>query len=214
MSDELSTIQDRDYNNATINKPTNVPIGIIYNDDGSVKFNYSCVMGSSYRHLGYDGFTVQLDMNLGSFNHTTGTNINSMGHRNEIVLFSLNPHNMNELNDGPILHGGPLSIVIIDFYIYVEYTEPLISGFSTSRTMMRLYNVNDFPERKIHTFVFMPLESGLMVKAYVTDSATDISDNNLIASAVIPNIGNIYLPNGENFHRIPYLEYNHKNFHH
>ena len=108
--------------------------------------------------------------------------------KNEIVLFTLDPDDMTKVNTSKVMHGKILSLVIVDFYVYVEYYEHLYYGISKERTMLRLYNVNDFKTRKIHTFSFMPLENGLKVKAYVTDSKTNISDNNLIASVTIPNL--------------------------
>ena len=153
--------------------------------------NYSTVLGKSNTKLGYRGFTIQLDMNLGSFEFTTGTNLESLGSRGEVVLFSLEPNDMTNADSSRVMHSKILSLVIIDFYLYVEYYEPLYYGLSEKRTMMRLYNVNDFPNRKIHTFSFMPLESGLKIKAYVTDSETEISDNNLISNVTIPNL-NLY----------------------
>ena len=188
INSEAMTIADNTKYNCTINHPENIPVDIISNSDGSVKMNYCTITGETSRRIGYRGFTIQFDMNLGSFTHNTGTNVSSLGNRNEIVLFTLDPDDMTKVNTSKVMHGKILSLVIVDFYVYVEYYEHLYYGISKERTMLRLYNVNDFKTRKIHTFSFMPLENGLKVKAYVTDSKTNISDNNLIASVTIPNL--------------------------
>ena len=191
ITDSVKSIVDNNGYTCTVNHPANVPVKIISNSNGSFKMNYSTILGKSDTKLGYRGFTIQLNMNLGSFEFTTGTNLESLGDRGEVVLFSLEPNDMTNANKGKVMHSKILSLIIIDFYLYVEYYEPLYYGLSEKRTMMRLYNVNDFPNRKIHTFSFMPLESGLKIKAYVTDSETEISDNNLISNVTIPNL-NLY----------------------
>ena len=191
ITDSVKSIVDNNGYTCTVNHPANVPVKIISNSNGSFKMNYSTILGKSNTKLGYRGFTIQLDMNLGSFEFTTGTNLESLGDRGEVVLFSLEPNDMTNANKKKVMHSKILSLLIIDFYLYVEYYEPLYYGLSEKRTMLRLYNVNDFPNRKIHTFSFMPLESGLKIKAYVTDSETQISDNNLISNVTIPNL-NLY----------------------
>ena len=191
ITDSVKSIVDNNGYTCTVNHPANVPVKIISNSNGSFKMNYSTILGKSDTKLGYRGFTIQLNMNLGSFEFTTGTNLESLEDRGEVVLFSLEPNDMTNANKGKVMHSKILSLIIIDFYLYVEYYEPLYYGLSEKRTMMRLYNVNDFPNRKIHTFSFMPLESGLKIKAYVTDSETEISDNNLISNVTIPNL-NLY----------------------
>ena len=196
ISDSITSITDENGNACQIIRPINAPTDIIINSDKSIKYNYACVTGQSTKRLGYYGFTIQFDMSLGTFTQTSGTDLTIDGDRNEIVLFSLGPHDMSNPGD-VIIHSQKITLMIIDFYLYVEYTEPKDIGLTNKRTMIRLYNVNDFLDRRIHTFSFMPLSTGMKIKAYVTpiDNPNNISDNNIMAEAIIPNIEGIYTDN-------------------
>ena len=199
MTANTGNIKDR-YNYAcAINKPSGAT-GLVKNSNGSIEYNYTCILGNSYKHLGYDGFSIQYDMDLSSITPTSGSDINDLGYRNEIVLFTLDPQDISKLTiDNIVIHGRSLTLLIIDSYVYVEYDEPLMLGLTDKRVMMRLFNINNYRRRAIFTFTFLPLETGLKVNAYVSNT-TDVVSSNLVGTTVIPNIGNLYFADGENFY--------------